>query len=135
MFKIQFDACNRTTLNLASIGFALYYNENILCKHCSIIKHDVPDSNYAEYFALIQALKFAINYNIKDIKVEGDAKIVLEQIQDKCNVKSDSVKPLCKEVKELLTNFDSIEFEHIYRKHNIMADSLANQALYDYIVN
>jgi ribonuclease HI len=133
MFLIQFDACNRETIGIASIGFVLYYDSVTMYKHSSLIYDHVPDSNYAEYKALIEALKFALKFDIKDLQIEGDAKIVLLQINDKCNVKSDSIKPLLYEAKELVKNFKNINFEHIYRKRNIVADSLANKALYNYM--
>ena len=70
--------------------------------------------------------------DIKDIFIEGDAKIVINQIKDECNVNSDIIKPLHKEVKKLIKKFDYINFEHIYRKYNSFADSLANQAIIEY---
>tara|TARA_B100001093_G_scaffold446717_1_gene451208 strand:+ start:1782 stop:2195 length:414 start_codon:yes stop_codon:yes gene_type:complete len=134
MFLIQFDACNRELQNIASIGYVLYYDSTVIWKHCSILKESY-NSNYAEYKALIYALKFALSLNIKYLQVEGDAKIVIDQIKDLCNTKSPSVQPLLEEVKQLKSKFNEIEFEHIYRDKNILADSLANQALYDYQIN
>ena len=113
MFKIRFDACNRITLGLASIGYVIYYEDTILLKHFSIIKDGAPDSNYAEYMALIEALKTAIKLNIDFLQVEGDAKIVIDQINKLCNIKSDTVKPLLKKVNKLKNNFTDISFEHI----------------------
>ena len=134
MFLIRFDACNRELLNIASIGFVLYYESTILWKHKAIL-HNSKNSNYAEYKALISALKFALDFNIQYLYIEGDAKIVIDQIKQICNTKSESVKPLLKEVNELKSKFHFIEFEHIYRKNNIYADSLANSALNSYFNN
>jgi probable phosphoglycerate mutase len=131
MFLLQFDACNRDYLNIGSIGYVIYYHNNVLIKKYKILNNAL-NSNYAEYKALIEGLKNAIKLNIKDLYVEGDAKIVIEKINNNCNVKSESVKPLYKEVLTLLKYFDTINFNHIYRKQNIYADSLANQALIDY---
>ena len=131
MFLLQFDACNRDNLKLGSIGYVLYYDSTILIKKHKILKLAL-NSNYAEYKALIEGLKNAIELNIKDLYVEGDAKIVIEQINNNCNIKSNSVKPLYNEVVLLKKHFDNIHFNHIYRKHNLIADSLANQALIEY---
>ena len=132
MFLIQFDACDRKLLNLSSIGYVLYYDNVVLCKHYSLINDKVPDNNYAEYTALIKALEFALSYKIKDIFIEGDAKTVIEQLNNNCNVNCDHIRPLYNKVIKLKQKFDYINFEHIYRKKNTMADSLANQALYNY---
>ena len=40
----------------------------------------------------------------------------------------------CK-IQSLLKYFDNIDFNHIYRKHNLYADSLANHALIEYFNN
>ena len=132
MFLLQFDACNRETLNMGSIGYVLYYDSTILWKHHSILNKSY-NSNYAEYKALISALKFALSINIKYLQVEGDAKIVIDQNKNRCHTKSPSIQPLLKEVKQLESHFNHIDFEHIYRQKNLLADSLANQALYDYL--
>ena len=135
MFIMQFDACDRKNLGLSSIGYVLYYDTLLLAKHYSLINYEVADSNCAEYIALIEAIKFAKSLNINNLHIEGDAKIVIEQINNRCNVKSNSVKPFLKEVNELKKSFNNIEFQHIYRKYNIMADSLATQALYQELIN
>lgn len=132
MFLLQFDACNREVLGLASIGFVLYYDSTVVAKHYSML-NEAYDSNYAEYKALIYALKYASKLQIKDLYVEGDAKIVIDQINNNCNIKYERVKPLHKEVNKLKLDFDFINFEHIYRKYNNYADSLANQALIEYL--
>ena len=131
MFLLQFDACNRDILGIGSIGFVLYYDNIVLLKDYKLLKQPY-NSNYAEYCALIYALDYVSKLNIKDLYVEGDAKTVIDQIKDICNIKSDIVKPLHKKVKKLIKKFDFINFENIYRKYNIYADSLANQALLDY---
>jgi len=132
MFLIQFDACNRDLLGIGSIGFVLYYDSIVLCKHYSLLPTS-SDSNCAEYKALISALEFAIKWNITELYVEGDAQIIINQINQLCNINCSRLKPLFNKVTNLKRKFDFINFEHIYRKHNIFADSLANHALNNYI--
>lgn len=134
MFLIQFDACNRDSLGISSIGYVLYYDNTVLWKHSSLLL-EAHNSNYAEYKALISALIFALKLNIKYIHIQGDAKIVIEQINNNCQVNSDIVKSLHHTVNYLKNKFEYIKFEHIYRKFNIFADSLANQAIYDFLSN
>jgi len=132
MFLIQFDACNRDLLNLGSIAFVLFYDDIVLYEFNEIL-FNPKNSNYAEYSALIKALEFCLKSNIKEVYIEGDAKIVIDQINNLCNVKSNIVKPLYNKVNNLKKKFQFINFEHIYRKNNTFADSLANNALYNYI--
>jgi len=131
MFLLQFDACNRDLLGLSSVGFVLYYDSVVLWKHYSLMT-EAYNSNYAEYKAIVCALQFAISLNIQYIYIQGDAKIVIDQINNICKAKSKIIQPLLNEVNKLKTQFKFINFEHIYRKDNIFADSLANQALYNY---
>ena len=131
MFLLQFDACYRDNLNIGSIGYVIYYDSVILIKKYKILNNTL-NSNFSEYKALIEGLKNAIGYNIKDLTVEGDAKIVIEQINNKCNINSNIIKPLYDEVLILKKYFDNINFNHIYRKQNLYADSLANQALIEH---
>ena len=131
MFLLQFDACNREVLGIGSIGFVLYYDNIVLLKDCKLLKESY-NSNYAEYCALIYSLNYALKLNIKNLYVEGDAKIVLDQLKDECNINSEIVKPLYYKAKKLIKKFDFINLEFIQRKHNKFADSLANQALIDY---
>lgn len=134
MFSIQFDACNREYTGLTSIGYALFYDSMLLWTHYSMIE-PAANSSYAEYEALLNALKFAISLNIQYLNVQGDAKIVIDQINNTCSAKSETIKPLLYEVNNLKKKFKVIEFEHIYRKDNILADSLANQAIINYLYN
>jgi|ETNmetMinimDraft_21_1059911.scaffolds.fasta_scaffold81287_3 ribonuclease HI len=134
MFLIQFDACNRDTLGISSIGYVLYYDSIVLHKHYSILrdKEYKEDSNEAEYKALISALNFALKFNIKYLNVEGDAKTIIDQVNNICNANSNKIKSLLNTVNNMKNKFSCINFEHIYRKNNTFADSLANQALYNY---
>ena len=128
MFLLQFDACNRDNNRNGSIGYVLYYDNIVVYKTYEKLELSY-NSNYAEYKALIKGLKFAKQLNIYDLFVEGDAKIVIDQINNICTIKNELILPLYKEVLNLKNSFDFINFEHIYRKYNIYADSLANHAL------
>ena len=44
-------------------------------------------------------------------------------------VKAEKLLPLFNKAKKLQTNFNSIQFQHIYRKDNARADHLSNIAL------
>ena len=81
MFLLQFDACNRDSNRNGSIGYVLYYDNIVVYKTYEKLELSY-NSNYAEYKALIKGLKFAKQLNIYDLFVEGDAKIVIDQIKN-----------------------------------------------------
>ena len=63
--------------------------------------------------------------------VYGDSKLVIEQVKGNWKVKSENLKPIHKEIRNLLNEykFQYIEFNHVLRKYNKRADQLANIAL------
>ena len=128
MFLLQFDACNREHLGLSSIGYVIYFNDVVIYEHSFII-NEIIDSTSAEYLALIYGLKTASILNIKNLYVQGDAKIVIDQIHKLRNVNFDKIRFFLNNIENLKKNFNFITFNHIYRKYNIFADSLANYAL------
>ena len=75
--------------------------------------------------------KSKLNDEVLDIKGLTSKK-VKHFLNNICNIKCEHVKPLHKEVNKLKNKFKTISFEHIYRKKNIFADSLANQALQEF---
>ena len=128
MFLLQFDACTREHIGISSIGYVIYFNDIVIYEDSFIID-EIIDSTSAEYLALIYALKKASILNIKDMYVEGDAKIVIDQINKICKVHFDKIRFFLNNIENLKKKFNFISFNHIYRKYNIYADSLANYAL------
>ena len=91
--------------------------------------HLIATNNEAEYMGALGGIKKAISLNIRNIKVFGDSKLIIEQIKGNWKCKSANLKPIHAEIKKLLHNFNTIEFAHVYRKNNKRADELANLAL------
>ncbi len=86
-------------------------------------------NNVAEYSGLILGLKSLEKYNKLSIKVHGDSKLVIEQMKGKWQVKALNLIPLWNEARELIEEFECIEFIHIDRSLNSKADALANMAV------
>lgn len=128
MFLLQFDACTREHIGLSSIGYVIYFNDVVIYEESFIINEKI-DSTSAEYLALIYGLKTASILNIKQLYIEGDAKIVIDQINKICKVHFDKIQFFLNNIENLKKKFNFIKFYHIYRKYNVYADSLANYAL------
>jgi ribonuclease HI len=86
-------------------------------------------NNYAEYKALYLTLCESIKQGILNVEVYMDSKLIVEQILGRWQVKTPSILPLHLEVKGLIPKFNHITFTHIYRKYNVEADKLANDAM------
>jgi ribonuclease HI len=130
-FKLQFDGCSKGNPGLAGAGAVIYHDsEEIWTSYLFIGK---KTNNYAEYSGLILGLKQAIEMNIKNLIVEGDSLLVINQMSGDYQVNSPLLLDLYKTAKELEKKFDKIEFNHIYRNKNKRADALSNIAISDYL--
>ena len=95
----------------------------------------IKTNNQSEYSALILGLKEAISRNIKQLYVNGDSLLVINQVNGVFKVKNSKLFELYQEVIELIKQFEYIEFNHVYREHNKRADQLSNLALDVFDVN
>lgn len=86
-------------------------------------------NNIAEYRALILGLKGALSHGFKSLEVYLDSELLAKQINGSYRVKNENLKVLMKEVRSLLTSFESVEVKHVLRSHNSNADRLANLAI------
>ena len=87
-------------------------------------------NNVAEYTALIKALEWLVANNLDTniIKVVGDSKLVISQLQGQFKVKSKRIIPLYRRAKKLKELFKNLEFRLVPREENKEADGLTNRA-------
>lgn len=88
-------------------------------------------NNQAEYGALIAALEKA-NELIGgggEVMCHLDSELVVKQLKREYKVKDDKMKNLFAQVCKLCLNFDKVEFIHVRREKNKLADKLVNEEL------
>lgn len=86
-------------------------------------------NNVAEYRGLLAGLKIILKEpKIESVHVEGDSKLVLEQVFGTWKVKAPGLKSLHAECKSL-TKTMKCTYAHIPRADNAEADGLANKAM------
>ena len=130
MFSLYFDGASRGNPGPASLGGVIYDSlkeEKINYKKAI----GVATNNYAEYQALLVGIKVCIKYDIKEVNIYGDSKLVIEQVKGNWKVKSDTLRPIYLEIQKHITPeyFTKITFNHVRRHLNKRADELANVAL------
>lgn len=91
-------------------------------------------NNVAEYTAILRALELLagmLEGKAKDAEVHVcmDSMLVIRQMKGEWKIKHPNMKPLAARVSELVRQFGSVTFEHVYREHNKDADRLANEAM------
>ncbi|GAA0185114.1 hypothetical protein LIER_32402 [Lithospermum erythrorhizon] len=85
-------------------------------------------NNEAEYEAMIIGLKLVKYLDITEVLVTGYSKLVRDQVQGKCLVKSDLLKIYHSKVVSLTQGFARIIFQHIPRQENKKVDRLSRLA-------
>lgn len=91
-------------------------------------------NNQAEYQALIAGLS-EINITSKHVICYLDSELVVKQLRGEYRVKDKDLQPLVRDIIELILKFDRVEFHHIPREKNALADSLVNQALDEHLAS
>lgn len=86
-------------------------------------------NNVAEYKAVLLGLTGALAQGVTDVEVRADSELLIKQLKGQYRVKSEGLKPLFEQARQLLTRFNSVKLTHIRRELNGEADRLANQGI------
>ena len=86
-------------------------------------------NNEAEYEALIAGLNLAQSLEVDQLEVYSDSQLVVRQIEDTYEAKSERMVLYLKKVRDLLKKFVLVQVKHVPRAENSRADALAKLAL------
>ena len=87
-------------------------------------------NNVAEYRALVMALEWLVTQDFDNAVIKLDSELVVKQTNGLYKVKSPSISGLALQVKNLKSRLRSkVNFVHIPRGQNFLADTLVNKAL------
>ena len=89
-------------------------------------------NNFAEYTALIRALRIAIYFKTKALRIRTDSELAVKQVRGEYKVSNRNIKPLYDEVVRLKKMINSCRIEHVTRNLNEKADYLAGKAISSY---
>jgi ribonuclease HI len=123
-YALHFSGCCKGNPGSAGIGVVIFKNG---IEHWVASEYigDKRTKIETEYCALIHGLQLAKNLNIKRLSVCGDSLLVVNQINKIYKVKHPKLADLYDKTIELKTYFDYIDFNHVYRKDNKLADELS----------
>ena len=82
-------------------------------------------NNVAEYEALINSLRITIKLGIQWLDVRDDSQLVNDQVMKKSSYHNAKMAMYCQEVCQLEDKFDGLELNHILRRLNEAANTLA----------
>jgi ribonuclease HI len=89
----------------------------------------VATNNVAEYSGLVAGLRKALELHVPEIEVVSDSELLVKQMRGEYRVKNDALRALFVEASGLARNMQSVEYRHVKRAHNELADRLVNDAL------
>ena len=89
----------------------------------------VATNNVAEYRGLIAGLEQAVALNLARIEVVSDSELMVKQMRGEYRVKNAALRALSIEAASLAKEFTNVEYRHVKRAQNELADRLVNEAL------
>jgi ribonuclease HI len=141
MYTLRFDGLfrsfNSTNFTNESAGFLCYgwliSRQDVLIAqgHGVFARCKDASSNVAEYLALIEGLDALSDLGLEDepIKIFGDAKSIIDQMNGYAGVSSESIWPLYLRARQLSKRFINLKWIWIPRKNNKAADWLTRRAM------
>jgi hypothetical protein len=83
----------------------------------------------AEYEALINGLRIAIELGVRRLDARGDSRLVINQVMKNSHCRDSKMEAYYDEVRRLEDKFYGLELNHITRRYNETTDELAKIAL------
>jgi ribonuclease HI len=91
--------------------------------------HFPASNNVAEYEALVNGLRIAIELGVRRLDARGDSQLVIDQVMKNSNYRDRKMEAYCDEVRRLEDKFYGLELNHVARRYNETVDELAKIAL------
>jgi ribonuclease HI len=90
--------------------------------------HFPTSNNMAEYKALVNGLRIAIELGVRRLDARGDSQLVIDQVMKNSHCRDPKMEAYYDEVWRLEDKFYGLELNHITRRYNETADELAKIA-------
>jgi ribonuclease HI len=87
--------------------------------------HFPASNNVAEYEALVNGLRIAIELGVRRLDARGDSQLVIDQVMKNSHCCDPKMEAYCDEVRRLEDKFYGLELNHIARRYNETTDELA----------
>ena len=126
--KLSTDGGARGNPGPAAYGYVLEDEDGtVLAAHGE--KIGVATNNVAEYSALIAGLEKAAELGVEEVEVVSDSELMVKQMRGEYRVKNEALRELYDEATALARRLTNVEYRHVKRAHNELADKLVNDAL------
>jgi ribonuclease HI len=110
-------------------GAGLLFNSPLGKHVCYIIRLHFPASNnVAEYEALVNGLRIAVELGVRRLDARGDSQLIIDQVMKNSHCRDWKMEAYCDEVRRLEDKFYGMELNHVARRYNETVDELAKIA-------
>jgi ribonuclease HI len=90
--------------------------------------HFPTSNNMAQYEALVNGLRIAIELGVRRLDARGDSQLVIDQVMKNSHCRDPKMEAYCDGVRRLEDKFYGLELNHIARRYNETVDELAKIA-------
>jgi ribonuclease HI len=90
--------------------------------------HFPASNNVAEYEALVNGLRIAIELGVRRLDTRGDSQLVIDQVMKNSHCHDPKMEAYCDEFRRLEDKFYGLELNHIARRYNETVDERAKIA-------
>jgi ribonuclease HI len=90
--------------------------------------HFPASNNVAEYEALVNGLRIAVELGVRRLDARGDSQLVIDQVMKNSHYCDRKMEAYCDKVRCLEDKFHGLELNHVARRYNETANELAKIA-------
>ena len=126
--KLYGDGGSRGNPGPAAGGFVVLDMQNTVL-HESGKYLGIATNNYAEYHSLKGGLELCAAKGVAVVHVYMDSLLVINQMKGSFKVRHETLIPIHAAIKALLPRFDHVDFTHVPRELNKLADAEVNKTL------
>jgi ribonuclease HI len=88
----------------------------------------LASNNVAEYEALVNGLRIAIELGVRRLDARGDSQLIIDQVMKNSHCRDRKMEAYCDKVRRLEDKFYGLGLNHVARRYNETADELAKIA-------
>lgn len=122
------DGACRSTRNISSVAWVIYSPSNELVSMHGVSLGQTTN-NISEYSAVIELLSESISFGIQSLIVKLDSELVVLQLNRVYAIRNPVLLRLFLRVSLLECEFEYIEYQHIPRHLNTLADTVASSMI------
>ena len=126
--RLSTDGGARGNPGPAAYGYVLEADDGtVLAAHGEAI--GVATNNVAEYRALVEGLRKAVEVGVDELEVISDSELLVHQMRGEWKIKNEALRVLWQQAQELADRTANVRYTAVRREHNELADRLVNEAL------